>query len=353
MDYLKIYPERMAKCQEIIDDAMASGNQQEITEAYELIGRLFMASMGYAFEEKDPGFSRRSVEGAEWKDWQGDIDRANAKAIQMREIGKKGGQARAASRSTDVPASVGEQITMDSYIATLNQNEATPAENEATAEEEEATTSDAKESASDATETASDANENSSPNTKTKSNTKSKANAKAYTKTQSLQRGRSFGVEESGGGGGYPLSKSEGNGRILTFPQSFPQSRGDAATAMAATGGEPTTSGKLNTATAASAIDEALRVLCHDFPDVDNAGFRVELRKDLEEYGADDVRRWLLEAVKNNSREKISWPFYKSVRERMIREYVRKPVTPEEARELRAFAEAYRQRKEAAEAANG
>lgn len=346
MDYLKIYPERMAKCQEIIDDAMASGNQQEIAEAYELIGRLFMASMGYAFEERDPGFGRRSVEGAEWKDWQGDIDRANAKAIQMREIGKKGGQARAASRSTDVPASVGEQITMDSYIATLEQNVATPNENEATAEGEEATASDAKESASDA-------NENSSPNTKSKSNTKSKANAKAYTQTQSLQRGRSLLVEESGGGGGYPLSKSEGNGRILTFPQTFPQSRGDAATAMAATGGEPATSGKLNTATAASAIDEALRVLCHDFPDVDNAGFRVELRKDLEEYGADDVRRWLLEAVKNNTREKISWPFYRAVRERMIREYVRQPVTPEEARELRAFAEAYRQRKEAAEAANG
>ena len=280
IEYLKIYQDRLAKSAEVIEDARASGDDEELREAFALLGKEFYAAMQYAFLGQEPDFSRRSLEGSEWRDWRSDIDRSEAKMSAMRDLGSKGGAAKAKN--------------------TAKKN-ATPQENDVATVEKNVATVEAE------TKTESDANENPSPkvNTKVEVNTKvkskvevkSKVNPKVNTevKTESL-------VAEQDEVEVKKHTELHQEEQAETYPQGYPQTYPQ---------------NEQGTASTSATTADALKQLCEEFPCIDSAGFRAEIRKDIEEYSPGFVRKCLFEADKSNSREKVSYAFYKSIRNRL------------------------------------
>lgn len=291
--YLQLYPERLAKCREIIEDAKNTGYDQDIRESYEAIGRLFVAAMAYAFEDEQPGFSRRSFEGGEWQSWRDDVDRSAAKSARMRELGAIGGQASGKARQ----AKTGEQSNRNE--ATLQTNEATLDINVATLQTNEAALEIGDEKRSSNTKT----------NTKANANTNTKTNTKAnseYAKPLTVAEDKAVGDNKT-----TKQVKDEQGTELSTITETFPQA--DADNSAATIGCYPEVVDTFDT-------NLILRSLCDEFPDVRSAGFRAELRQDVEDEGPDFVRRCLLEADKANSREKLSVPFYRAIKKRLQEE---------------------------------
>ena len=99
MEYVKFFPERLQYCREAIEKARTQGTEDDVRMVYEGIGRVFVAAMGYAFEDVTPDFPLFSFADGEWRAWRADIDRSEAKRVQMQELGRRGGAASGASRN--------------------------------------------------------------------------------------------------------------------------------------------------------------------------------------------------------------------------------------------------------------
>lgn len=244
MEYLKIYPDRLEQYEEVIADVENTGSDEEIMMTKAQLFDVFMAAMRYAFTDEEPNFSPRSYEGAEWRGWRSDINRADAKLTNMRELGAKGGKSKKTtgkSAETTLEEKPEPEASLDDVEATLEESTAEVSPN-------------------------AKVNIKAKVNTKVNTNVNDKVNVKANANAPAAS--------------GDP---------VTIHPHEFKEIKN-------------------------LSVENALQKLCDEFPDVRKVGFKVELRKDLEELGYEKVRWLLMEADKANSKPTLQFNFYNAVK---------------------------------------